>query len=281
MTRLIQGVNYVAGVGNVVLPVDLDRDKYIGLCYRTNTLCIKLDDGCFYKNCSISENDLGFIEFPNSVNELGSPVVYLSEPIRGNIHIVSVLTDSSKISDKREGQFKFRRTFNKSVVEIVGDSRSKSLLLNVISVDDSPGLISVMVNNKSTSSKIKLEVGGSIELVGHKEVNISSFEKTVLESINSKDSSKKSSITQTSEKVEVEVEESIIKSKKIILNSDKENMVLGNSLKDLLSSFFDDLSKGKVLTPDGPMPFDPSTIALILSYKPQLENILSKKGFLE
>lgn len=274
MTEPIQGYNYSCGVGYISIPVDLERDKYIGLCYRSNTVSIRLDDGCFYNNCSISENDIGFIEFPKLINELGTPVVYVSDPIKGNIHIVSVLTETLKIGDKKEGQFKFRRKMGGNVIEIVGDSRKGSLSLYAISTTDSPGNLTISVNNKSTNSKLLLEVGGYCDIIAHKELKLQSFEKTVSESINSKDSSKKTSFTQTSEEVKVETD-------KFIVSKDKEKMVLGDSLKDLLDSFFNDLSQGKVLTSDGPMPFDPSTISTIQSYRTKLDKILSKIGFLE
>lgn len=274
MTTPIDGENYTGGIAYIALPVDMDRDRYVGLCYKTNNVCIRTEQGAFFKNVAISETNLNFIDFPLKVNDLGSPVVYISEPTKGQIFIVSVLTNSQNISDNVEHQFKFKRKYEGTIVEIVGSAKQRFLTFNINS-DDKPGTFYVNINNKNTDSLIKLEVGGDFELVSHKNTTLTASEKSIIQTISQDDKNKKSTFEQT-------VSENHFDGEKFTINNGTEAMVRGDKIKDLLLSFFDDLSKAMVLDPiSGSIPFDPGTVIIIQSYKTKLEDILSTKSFLE
>lgn len=274
MATPIDGKNYTSGIAYIALPVDIDRDRYVGLCYKTNSVCIRTEEGSFFKSVAISEMDLNFVTFPLKVNDLGSPVVYLSEPVKGQIFIVSVLTNSQNISDNVEHQFKFKRKYEGTIVEIVGSAKQKFLSFNINS-DDNPGTFYVNVNNKNTNSLIKLEVGGNFELVSHKNTILTTFEKTIVQTISQDDKDRKSTFEQT-------VDENHFDGEKFTINNGEQAMVRGNEIKDLLSSFFDDLAKATVQDPiSGPIPLTVDTITVIQSYKTKLEDILSTKSFLE
>lgn len=266
-----QGENYRAGIGYLSLPVDIQRDKYVGLCYRTNTVSIRLEDGGFYNRVPISEENLNFIDFPERVTDLGSPVVYISDDLKGQIYVVSVFSNSSKLGDNKEHQFKFKRRLNGGVVEVVGNSKTKTFSINIISQSELSSTFQVNVFNKTKTSLIKLECGGDIELFSHKNTNIKSFESNILEVIDEKEE-EKTKITQTSKEI-------VLEGNKIILNKGDQAMLRGDVVKDLITSLIDTLIKTTVTTPDGKFPLD--TLTDFTQLKPELEKILSKKAFLE
>ena len=224
MISIIPGQNYSAGIGYVALPVDLPREQYISLCYKTGTVCVRTEDGGFKNRVPISENDLNLIDFPDDVHKLGSPVVYVTEPIKGSWFIVAIYPTPDKVLDGKEHQFKIRRKIQGGYVEISGSAKDKFLGFTVIG-DDKPGELYLRVTNKGKNSKLKLEVTGDTEITSTKNTIITSFDSTRIETKDPKDKNQKSSFKQTSTENYFESDNIIIKSGDTVVEVRKDQLV--------------------------------------------------------
>ena len=268
----IPGFNYPAGIGYIALPVDIDRSEYVKICLMTSTVSIRTEDGGFINRVPIGQLALNLIEFPEKPEQLGSPVVYVNEPIKNQLMIVDVYSQGESVQDLVEGQFKFKKRFGSSYVEISGSAKSKYIGITVNS--ESKGEFYVNVMNKNRDAKMRLEVSGDCDVVAYKNTNITSYGKNTLSSKSDKDDNKSSTFTQSSDETEFVTD-------KFKINKGDQAMVKGDKLKDLLSSFFDDLSSAQIVTPQGNGNFLPDFVTKIQSYKTRLEQILSEKSFLE
>lgn len=274
MIQTAEGYNFPAGIGYIALPVDLTREAYISLCYKTCTVSLRTDDGGFFNRCPISESDLNSIDFPEDINKLGSAVVFVNEPIKNQLLVVALYPSIDEVQDGKEGQFKIKRKVSDSYVEISGSGKDRFIGISVVSLTDKPSEFYVRVSNKKQNSKLKLEVTGDIEVLSTKNTKLVAFDSTTIETKNSSDKNKLSQFKQTSQENHFEAE-------RFTIDKGDQAMIRGNKMKDLFSSFFDDLSKAMVQTVDGPAPLMPDSITLIQSYKAKLEDLLSTKSFLE
>lgn len=269
----IQGYNQSVGIGYIALPSDIPRAEYISLCYKNSSVCIKCEDGSFYTRVPIDSTALNFIEFPLEINDLGSPIVFVNEPVKNQLIVLGVLNKIEDMQDNIEGQFKFKKKFGASYVEIVGSAKNESIGLIVDGQDR--GEIFINVSNDKSNAKLNIEILGDANLTVSNNINFTSHNKIRLETLNDTDKNEEnisSSFEQTSSENHFEAE-------KFTINSGEEAMLRGDRVKQFLDDFIDEVSKIKVATPIGLQPI--VNKAQILAFKQKTKDLLSEVAFLE
>lgn len=270
-TTPIEGFNKSVTIAHIAIPTDLDRARYIALCYKTQTVSVRCDDGAFFNRLPISDKDLQEIEFPDTSEQLGSPVVCINEPLKNQLLIVAVFNWTDTLPDLKEGQFKQRKRFMESYVEMSGSAKEKRLSFIVNSEDK--GEICINVISKKDSGKYTVDIQGDISLIATKTITLLSqegieisTEKKEGEEIN------KTSYNQTST-------ENRFQNKKFIINEGKEPMMLGTKTESFLNDLIDEIAKSTVTTALGQQPL--LNASQITAFKERTKELLSEIGYLK
>lgn len=268
MIRFIEGYNYSVTVAYVAIPTDLDRDKYIGLCYKTSTISIRTDDGAYYNRVPIPYSILSFIDFPKTPVELGSTVLCINEPVKNQLFVIHILTDTREITDLSENQFKWIRKWEESFVEISGSAKDKYVGITVDG-GESGGSFYVKVSNQSKNANIHLEVDGKFLLTSQTLIELQSFKELLFQVISDDKSS-------TYKQLEGE---HFFDGNKFKINKADQQMLRGNKSVEFLDKLLTLISQITTTTALGQMPITNSLSFIKL--KEDLRSLLSEKSFLE
>jgi hypothetical protein len=266
----LEGFKYSVGIGYVMLPSDLDRDKYIADCYKNSYISIGLDDGGFLNRVPVSPEVLNFIEFPAETNQMGTPVVYVTDDLYQQPYIVSRFMRKDELGDNKESAFKFRRKVDDSYVEVSGSVQQRTLNL-FLDTGDADGSINVKLFSKNKNSKLSFDVQGDVDVVSSGQVSTTTHSKAIIETIDNK--------SDDSARFEQSSTENKLFNKKIIINDGQDPLVLGNELKEFLGNFIDRVSEITVVTALGTQPIINKAQVLLL--KENLNKILSTVAFID
>lgn len=267
--KAIPGFKYNAGIAYVAIPQDLDRDKYIKDCYANHYISMWTEDGGFHNRIPISPEVLNFIEFPLSITEFGSPVVYITDQQYQYHYIVSRFQKREALGDGSENKFKFNRQLNGAHVEINGSATDRSINV-LIDGDDKKGVFTINLFNENKDCQLKLDVQGDIVVNSTNNVTLEQYGTFKVRTRNEDDS--ESSFTQSSS-------ENNFHNTKFKINDGDEPFALGNKLKTFLSNFIDKVAEIQTVTTFGLQPIVNKID--VLKLKQDLDTILSKEAFLK
>lgn len=231
------------GIGYIVIPSDVDRDQYIINAFRKEEVCVLNIDGSFLNKVLIDRDCIQRIEFPIDNNNPGSCVVYVNEYVHNQPIIIAVLSKGNENQLLNENEFKLYRKTKAGIVSIIGNADKSQLNIQLLTDNETGGDLYVNLVNKSKSCKLNVEVKGNINLKSTSDFNIDS---------NSK-------ITLGKENIE--------------------HATLGDTLKEFLDDFIDEVSKITTMTSMGVQPI--LNKAQIKAFKDRTEDILSQLNYLE
>lgn len=266
----IEGYSPTVGVGYIVIPTDIDRASYINYCYSNNRVSIKCEDGSYYNRVPIDKTTINLIEFPFEATDLGTGVVFVTEPTRNLPIIIAALAKNDEVKNLSEGQFKLRRKFGDKVIEIFGDEKTGNLTLNVSGYDN--GSISIL--NNSINGFLDVLIKGNINIRSKKELNIEAENGVKISSTqDSTEEDTKQSILQIYDNT------TTLDTEKFVINDGDEPMVRGNKLKEFLNDFITEVSSIKVTTAIGLQPIVNATQVELL--KKKLDQFLSEDSYIK
>lgn len=238
----IAGEKWSSGVAYVAIPQDLDRATYINECYRQGLISIKTEDGGFYNRVPVCLWAFNFIEFPDTPQDNGSPVVYITEPMHKQPMVVSIINKNDELIDLVEHQFKLRKKYKKNFVEIVGSAKGGYIGINVDSEEDAQVFINV--SNKNKNAKLDISIDGQILTHTSGDATHTRYGDYLSQSFDPVDESQSASHKQTSSSNEFINDE-------FVINDGTDPITLGNKLKSLLDDFLDELYLSTVPTQEG------------------------------
>lgn len=277
-----------SGIGYIVVPDDETREEYITNCYRNCTVTIDGGYGySFIQNVPIPLDLLQKVKFPIKSDEVGSRVYWVRENTFNRPIIVSILNDLYTPNDMVAGQDRYVQEIDGNVVEIFMDATTSTMNIKVSGSENTPSKINV-ISNTNENSEINVTSSGKVK-ISAKNLVVEAFKDAVfnLKKNSSKDLLKIESnetqlhlIDQFENEITLKDGEVDIVSKKINHNEGKEPMVLGDTLKGILSDLIDAIMAITVVSPAGPTSV-PSNAAQFTQIKGQLDKILSKISNLE
>lgn len=303
-----------SGVGFVVVPNDDKREDYINDCYRTMSVTINGGFGYGYiSNVKILGNVLQQIKFPLKSTERGTPVFWVRENFTNRPIIVGVIPEGNYTNLLTEGQGRYVQQVGERVVEIFEDATNGVLNISVVSDSEHPANVRIKASSGTTESVLEVESDGIVRVSGNQIESVARQDfKMVLK--NAVDDelvtitgdkkkveyvdqfktnvrlSKESVDVNTEIDVNVEAKDSAINvtskeinlktDNKLNLDSGKEPMVLGDTLKGILNDILKAIQTMTVMTPTGPSSV-PINIADFASIQAKLQTILSKKSNLD
>lgn len=303
-----------SGVGFIVVPDDETRQDYIDTCYRTMTVTMNGGYGYGYiSNVKILEEALQKIKFPLKSTERGTAVFWVRENFTNRPIIIGVIPTGDYTNLLNEGQGRYVQQVGERVVEIFEDASNGVLNINVVSDTEHPANIRIKASSGNTESVLEVEsdgivraLGNQVEAIARQDFKIALKNFVDEELISFSGDAEKSEykdqfntqITLNEENVslstEIDVnitakdsvvnliskEVNITTDDKLNLDSGKEPMVLGDTLKGILNDLCSALQKMTVMTPVGASSV-PVNVSEFVTIQSKLQNILSKKSNLD
>jgi hypothetical protein len=270
------GVNeYVAFTGHVIIPLDVDRTKYIKDCFKKGTLMIKSVDNQIEKNVQIDKGSIHYIEFPSQFGEVGTAVFCVRDTLYRKSKVVCILqTEDEQPIILEERQFRiFKESFSNFVdFDLSGKGGTFRLVCNSNKKGEKSFL---KICNDTNEAEFDLDVQGDLNVNAEKSVNLKTpgtldikVGKKGKQSIISIDGDGNLSI-QDQFKNKVSMSESGVKleTESTSITVAKENVSIKNKKEDFAKLFGDlvtEILAIKVLDPiSGVLPLAPDSIAKV------------------
>lgn len=284
----IPGERNSAGIGHIIIPKDISRNKYVNNCFEQGTVSFITDNSEKVDNVKVSKHIWNELEFPTTPTKLGSSVVWVNVPKYNQPLIVGIIPKNDENIPHEEFEFQHKRYLEGfGLVEIIGNAKEQNLILQVNSSRNDIGELNVKVRNKSKNAKINLEVDGDFNINASKKIELNCRTEFKLNIKGNKEDntfieySKGEGFRYLDEfgnEIIIDSEGSFkIKAKKIKLGEGSEPLILGNIFKDLLDDLIETISKATVTTVLGQMPL--INAAEILKLKERTKDILSELSF--
>lgn len=302
-----QIANYSApvGFGYIVVPFDVDREKYVQTCYRKERVAVQLDGGgSTIDNCYISKESLQQIIFPESHEKLGSAVAFIVPHFHNIPIIVGVISKADETQLLEENSFKKIVRTPTANVSINGRGKSGELFVNVESDFENEGSIYITLRSKNNTSKFDVKCFGDISIYSEGKTSLKCLNDVEISSISLNETGEEiidSNLTLNGDgfvlidKFENKIESNkdgdinILPKEKCNVFQGSEPMVLGNILKEQLetvtkriNTILEALNAGKVA--GGNIGSYILAVSAVLDTIPQPESfdeINSEKSFLD
>jgi hypothetical protein len=152
---------YSSGIGYVVLPneSDIKRQDYIYNCLKNCNLTIFIEGEGNRNNVPASQQIFNDIIFPDKFGQLGSRVVWINDPLLGQIYVVAIIGSSAGYKRQEEDSFRLVRQLGDSFVEITGNSKTGSISVGAYA--KKPTNITISATDKTGNSNINFRVTGN------------------------------------------------------------------------------------------------------------------------
>lgn len=288
-TQELPGHNYPAGFAYVYMPADVDREAYIRNCFNTNTVSITNENGQYLHRVPVDKVSMQFVEFPESTEELGSPVLVQNIKPNNTVVITSVFSASGDVEFSEEHQYKFRKQQDDRYGEVLINGKRGQVQVNC--EGDSEGgeyYESVTNDNKTAKKYVKVdgdytvENDGKIQFNSTKTIKFRIFDPEVNEKETIFEYNKSEGFRYKDEfenEIIIEQGQITINSQTINHNKGSEAMVLGNTLKSIIDEILSTLTSTQVITSIGNQPL--LTAAQFNSIQSKTQQFLSQLSKLE
>ncbi len=260
-----QDDKWACGIAYVCIPKDIDRDIFISDCFLKGTIMVRSQDGGVYKNCPVNKATFNDLVWPDVYTDNGTPIVYITEPIHKQPIVVAALAFNDEIIDQAEQQFKIKRNFKNSIVEISGSAQDE--YLTILVDGDKKSDFYIKLTNKNSNASFNIDIDGVYNLLSTKDINVQS-QTQVLQQVGIEDDSTK--ITQTSSEINN-------RANRFSINDGNQALVLGDIFKALFDNFIETVSGATVITGIGQMPL--LNAAQIKAFKTKTDQILSSISY--
>lgn len=170
-----KSINY----GYITLPIDARREDAIVQAYRTERVSILVEKGAYIHNCYITRTALREIEFPAEGEEIGSAIVFLTDP-RGKAFVFDVLSKAGDSNFFEEKVYTIKKTDNDSYAVVSIDGKGQ-VNIDVIGTSDRPASLNINVRDSSNKSTLNIQTKGSINIYSESgDINIKAQDANVV-----------------------------------------------------------------------------------------------------
>ena len=262
----IRGSSYSAGVANIIIPPDVDRDTFVAECLRIGRVSIQPEWNNSIHRVKCDKGVLQQIRFPTLEDDdiQGSQVVFLTMSKQQQPIVIACIDSIVEYGSLDENQFQLSKRTDFGSVSIIGDGKGR-LSVSISSEAKKQGLFDISITNPDDSAKLNVNVRGTS--------SITTSGKTSL--LSNAEVEVKVTDGETESYLSITKDEILQISESIKHNSGKEPMLLGQSTIDLLQEFINLVATSIVM--GQPL----SNAANIARLATQLNSLLSQKSTLE
>lgn len=275
--RVNESELFEAGIGYVIIPSDVERDKYIRTCYQTLTVSIFSEHNGVSNRVPVDSFSINFIAFPSSPNEFGTAVMFTVDPVLKRPMVVGIYNQPGQVGELHEHQFKFKRQHGNKFVELAGSASENYMGLSVKT--DKGGEAYVKVASDDDTGQITLEVSGNINLTASNKTTIRQFDQIAIVTSDEDNEERFAKMEQTTSQHLFQDDEHKINTKKLQINDGDEPFVLGKKLKSFFDDLIEELANSTVTTALGQMPL--LNKVQIMNFKNRTDALLSSIASLD
>lgn len=274
----------ISGIGYIVIPKDTNTAEYVQRCYRNHTVSISGGyDSTYMHGVKIMEEALNKIKFPDNDDGLGSAVVWLRDSFTNRAVVIGTLKTAGESNMVQGSQQRIVQETAQSVVEMFLDALNCTINVSAQGNENIPAVINLKASSGTDEgdvvniiSKDRIVTDSrhiKVNLTEDFELTINNGEEDILHIAGNEE---ELHITDHFKNEAIFNEENVqILTTKFNVGTGKEQMVLGNTLVDLLSQLIDAILNMTVLTHVGPSG-TPVNAASFSEIKGKLEEALSK-----
>ncbi len=274
----------ISGIGYIVIPKDTNTAEYVQRCYRNHTVSISGGyDSTYMHGVKITEEALNKIKFPDNDDGLGSAVVWLRDSFTNRAVVIGTLKTAGESNMVQGSQQRIVQETAQSVVEMFLDALNCTINVSAQGNENIPAVINLKASSGTDEgdvvniiSKDRIVTDSrhiKVNLTEDFELTINNGEEDILHIAGNEE---ELHITDHFKNEAIFNEENVqILTTKFNVGTGKEQMVLGNTLVDLLSQLIDAILNMTVLTHVGPSG-TPVNAASFSEIKGKLEEALSK-----
>lgn len=273
-----------AGIGYIVLPLDIDREIYVRECYRKGAISIAMEDGGVVDDVIVSNEALNKLTFPKSSKELGSMIFWVNIPKKNQPIVIGTLNKNNEFIGLSENEFSFKRESDQGFVEVSGNGQNSELNIIVNNIGGR-GKINLIAANKSSTAEVNVKVKGDIKMYASGNINLQAENSIIITigntTIKYVEDQGFTYQDQFGNLIEIEDQKMTIDSTEILHGKEaEESAVLGNTLQSILERLIDGINQLTVTTSSGPSG-TPINAAVFTEIKGDLESIKSEKNKIE
>lgn len=256
----IETGNLPAGIGYIAIPDDIDRDKYVEDCYRTNSVTIfgGIHYG-FFHNVFVDVDSMQKIKFPKDSKSFGSPVMWVNVPVFNKPAIIAVFkyTDDYEALEEQSTHNLLER--NGRHITVSKRANDATIDIHIRGDSEMPGALNLNIINDNKTSELNVYVTGKTTLSSTEQLTLRSDKKLELIVVD-RNSKKKLDLTYEDGvglHYKDEFENEITLKKDLVEIISSKDMTLKNnnySIKELFDDIIDEVSKSTVQTALGVMP---------------------------
>lgn len=274
----------ISGVGYIVIPKDVNTAEYVQRCYRNHSVSISGGyDSTYMHGVKITEEALNKIKFPENDDGLGSPVVWLRDSFTNRAIVIGTLKIAGESNMVQGSQQRLVQETAQSVVEMFLDALNCTINISAQGNENVPAVINLKASSGTDEGDVVNIISKDcivtdsrhikVNLTEDFELTINNGEEDIIHIVGNEE---ELHITDHFKNEAIFNEENVqILTTKFNVGTGKEQMVLGNTLVDLLSQLIDAILNMTVLTHVGPSG-TPVNAATFSAIKSKLKEALSK-----
>jgi len=161
------------GIGNVILPLDQDREIYMQRCLRTSTISIALENGGVAHRVIVAKHILKDVDFPPDSKTLGSQVIWLNKPGNNQPMIIGLFDKSDEITIVDPNQDNIGGSSTSASAQVIIDKKKGIIIINANSFlqnqdnqsgESVGGDIYIISTNANQNSTLNVEISGSVNV---------------------------------------------------------------------------------------------------------------------
>lgn len=274
----------ISGIGYIVIPKDANTAEYVQRCYRNHAVSISGGyDSTYMHGVKITEEALNKIKFPDNDDGLGSAVVWLRDSFTNRAVVIGTLKTAGESNMVQGSQQRIVQETAQSVVEMFLDALNCTINISAQGNENIPSVINLKASSGTAEgdvvniiSKDRIVTDSrhiKVNITEDFELTINNGEEDIIHIVGNEE---ELHITDHFKNEAIFNEENVqILTAKFNVGTGKEQMVLGNTLVNLLSQLIDAILNMTVLTHVGPSG-TPVNAAAFSEIKGKLEEALSK-----
>lgn len=189
-TPLNESLVPVVGLGYIIVPEGVDRDKYLFQCFNTGTISFITPDAGRYDLVKVNKSLFNYLVFPTEKDKYGSTLIYVKVATSQSPVVISLITNENEIINLSEYQFSLAKEFLTNKIEVFGDAKEGLLFINVLGENDKESELKISIKNKNKKSKVNLSCDGDFNLDIEDNINLKTGKEFNLKIVDNKGKTK-------------------------------------------------------------------------------------------
>lgn len=170
--KSLDGEKSSGGIAYIFIPQDVTREDYINKCLRTNSISL-INENERLDNVIISQNIINDLTFPETINTLGSGLVWIKLSPTNQMVAISVINRKERIILDKENQINLRKENKYCSVSVLGNPNESFLNIEVENKGQNTkntSEINLKILGGNQDSKLNIYSSGNIDIISKNKI---------------------------------------------------------------------------------------------------------------